>query len=280
MPGVASILLVTVPVLVFCGSWPSSETDRQSLFAWLFSQYGEDFLPALFAIRGAWLLLSQRKARAKLPSTPDLRGFGGFLAMLALYAVARWLKLPGLGYVSVVGMGWFLMLASKGAAVWRSLAAPGIWFVLATPGLFKPLTLPLRIATAGSVAGMLNLLGVPVAEHGTVIVSLSQAGWNFTVADECSGTRTITTLLFVALLVEGGAFRGAAKAIILLSAFPVGLAMNILRTLTIGVICDWRGEGVGLAFHDSLLAGAGPLIVGTGFILLLAHYFKQRVAPR
>ena len=140
LPGVASILLVTVPVLLLCGSWPASETDRQSLFAWLFNQYGEDFLPALFAIRGAWLLVSQWKAWARLPSTPELRGIGGFLAMLALYAVARWLKLPALGYVSVVGMGWFLVLASKGAVVWRSLAAPGIWFVLATPGLFKPLT--------------------------------------------------------------------------------------------------------------------------------------------
>ena len=273
------ITLALVPLLVF-GTWRTPGFSPRSLAIWLIDHYREDLLPAFFACGGAWLLFSERKARANLPATPDFRGLGGFLAMLAVYAAVRRLEMPGLGYLSLVGMGWFLALLLRGAPVCRKLATPGVWFVLATPGLLTPLTLPLRLATAGSVAWMLNLVGVPVEEHGTTIISSGRELWRFTVMDECSGTRTITTLMFVALMIAEGMPTRGAKTMLVFSAFPLGLGANILRTLSIGLVCHWQGEEVGMRFHQTLLAGASPLAFGLALLLVLAHVLKRQRPAR
>ena len=272
--------MLGVVLVLFFGKWHPSESQSRSIFSWTLERYRNDFLPAFFAIRGAFLLFTHRRALVNIPAIPAPQGFAGFLAMLALYSAAGWLEMPALAYLSLVGMLWFLAIAWKGVGIWRRMAGPALCFMLATPDFLQPLTFILRLLTAKGVILAMSILGIPMAEHGFMITSLSGSEWHFTVAEECSGTRTITTLLFVALLFEGGLSRGADKAILLLSAFPLGLAMNILRTLAIGIICDSRGEAAGMAFHHSLLAGAGPLVIGTGMLLLVACYFtKRRTAP-
>lgn len=200
--------------------------------------------------------------------------------MLALYAGAKRLGMPELGCVSMVGMAWFLVLIFRGAKVWRELAMPGLWFVLGIPDLLGSLRISLRVVTAESVVWILNVVGVPVEEHRTTIAAVGSELWRFTVADECSGLRTILTVLFVALMIAEGMPESGARAVLVLGAFPLGLGANILRTLSIGLVCHWRGEAAGMRFHQTLLAGAGPLAVSLALLIVLAFLLKRRRTAR
>ncbi len=200
--------------------------------------------------------------------------------MVVLYAGAKRLGMPELGCVSMVGMAWFLVLIFRGVKVWRELAIPGLWGVLGIPDLFSALTISLRVVTAECVVWILNGVGVPVEEHRTTIAAVGGELWRFTVADECSGLRTILTVLFVALMISEGVADRGARAVLVLSSIPLGLGANILRTLSIGLVCHWRGEAAGMRFHQTLLAGAGPLAVSLALLIVLAFLLKRRRTGR
>lgn len=267
-------------LLKWLGDRHPTEEHARSFLAWVLGRYRSDFLPALFAVRGIWLLFSRRTMLTDAPWVFDWHGLGGFVATLALYVVAERLEIRQLGCVGLVGMFWFSAFALKGVVVWRKLVMPVVWFVVATPGLFDSFTLPLRIATAGSAAGILDLVGVPVEKQGFTIWAVEHPPWNFTVADECSGVRTITVLLFVALMMAEGVPGWGARTMLVFSALPVGLGANILRTVTIGMVCHWKGEAAGLRFHQTLLAGAGPLACGVVSLVFVAYLLKRRGSAR
>ncbi len=226
-------------------------------------QYSHGYVVPLFA---AVVLWSRRHLLRGRPVCPSAWG----LALLAAAALVRlagtyfyltWLEnvslLPALAGLCVLAGG-------RAALRWAWPAVAFLLFMLPLPfGAENLLAEPLRhLATACSVYA-LQTAGLPAVAEGTVIVI---DDLRVGVAEACSGLGMLFTFFAlstaVAFVIERSRWQ---KAVIFLSAVPVGVAMNVARVAVTALLFRAGGPLSPAAFHDL----AGWLMMPAALALLL-----------
>jgi len=126
---------------------------------------------------------------------------------------------------------------------------PGLLLLLSVPipaVLLNSLAFPLQLKASEMGAAMLHWRNVPVRLAGNVLLL---PGQSLFVTEACSGLRSLTALLALAVLVGGLWLRTVwARAVVVAAAIPIAMALNGLRVFLTGFFVYYvdpsLGEGV------------------------------------
>ncbi len=192
--------------------------------------------PLLVAIVTVWLLARRARRIRAAWGAPAAWAPAAFLLLAAAvpclwshYTSTAILLVPSLS-AALLGAG--LLLGGRGA--FGALLFPSLVLLLAAPiptELLHQVMYPLQVATAELAARALELQGFPAAAYGDLIL---KEGVPFRVIETCSGLRTMTTLLLLALIHRELLHRGLPRSTLLVAATPlVAFVANLLRVVAI-----------------------------------------------
>jgi exosortase len=146
-------------------------------------------------------------------------------------------------------------------------------------GLLDPLQ---RIATQGSTFA-LQTLGVSAFSEGNrIVISVDGGDLQMGVVDACSGLRMLTIFFALATAITLVTDRPIwERLLIIASAFPIALAVNMIRIALTGVLMiSVGGEIAHKIFHD--LAGWVMIPMALGFLYvelqILTHLFVDETS--
>ncbi len=238
-------------------------------------QYSHGFLVPVFSL----VLLAIRRehwARVSLGTNwwgAVLLGAAGGLRLASAYVYFEWLDAVSL-LVALAGV--VVLLGGVAAWRWSRPALGFLLFMLPLPfQLEVALAHPLqRVATQASTY-CLQLLGLPALAQGNIIII---DDLKIGVLEACNGLGMLLTFFALATAVALVIRRRFDKVVLVASAIPIALVMNILRITDTGVLHRTVGSQIANAvFHD--LAGwlMMPLALGLLWLelLLLDHLFLR-----
>jgi exosortase len=266
----------------FLGNSTLGYLNSRSLFAWAIYAYDgsdDDKHGYLIPFLVLSLLWWKRKELATLQARLWLGGIWVVAAALLLHFVGYFVQQTRaslaaffLGIYGIMGLVW-------GPKILRATFFPMCLFAFAIPlnTLAETVTFPLRVlATKAScfVAG--NVLGIEVIRAGTQITN--KAGtFQFEVAAACSGMRSLTAVLALCTIYGFTQFRGMGRRVaMILAAFPLAIAANIARLLTIIIVSEAFGQRYGMMVHDSAWFSLLPYIPAIVGVIVLGHFLKER----
>jgi exosortase len=148
--------------------------------------------------------------------------------------------------LTLAGLVWTLF----GTALLRRMAFPLLFLLFMVPLPFvEPLSVPLAQITGAISGGLVRLCGVPLEISGAQ-VTLPNA--NLVVGAECSGLRSIVTLMtlvaIVIFILEGP---WQSKVLLALSAIVIAAFGNVLRVASLlGVAYLWGADAAFTYYHD------------------------------
>lgn len=257
----------------------------RSLFVWLTRRWRDSALSFggtnyshgwAIPLVSAWLVWRRRKEWARIPRHTSLAG----LAVVVLGLLAHWMgakaELPQLSALALIallwGTSWFLM----GTPAAKLLFFPCVYLLFCVPwNFFDNLTFPLRLLASTISTGLLNGLNVPAQRVGTAIFSSAGGGFNFDVADPCSGIRSLLAMMaVVAVYAYVTQATLARKWLLFLASVPVALIGNVARIVGVALMAVWFGTDVALgAYHN--YSGYIVYVVAVLLILETARWIEK-----
>ena len=191
-----------------------------------------------------------------------------------------------LGMVSLV---FWLVLYLAGPSVVRVTWLPMLFLVLAMPlppMLYQGIAVPLQELAARCSVAILRILGVEISitASNLTITSLSGARNSLTVAEACSGVRSL--MAFVALGVAWAYLEDRPiwqRVVLVLSAVPIAILCNVLR---VAITCSMYvldrselGQSFMHKFTGMLMLGPA-LLMFWGLSELLRGFFVEVEVPQ
>jgi exosortase len=155
---------------------------------------------------------------------------------------------------------------------WPAGVAAGLWIFSAPipPGTYTALTLELQLGVTHVVLGALHMLGVPAVRNGNIIELANVA---VGVEEACSGVRSLLSCVFAALFFSAALVRRPARRAVLLVLAPLlALAMNIARSLSLTLLAH-AGVEIAGAWHD--LTGFAVLALTAALLAALALVLER-----
>jgi exosortase len=177
--------------------------------------------------------------------------------------------LPTLAGVALLAGGWNCLR-------WALPSIAFLIFMIPLPGFISErMAGPLQTVATASATYLLQLFGIPAAAQGNVIELSTPPA--IAVVEACSGLRMLTLFFAVSTAVAVFINRNVLeKIIIIASAVPIALAVNILRLTATGMIHEWAGPEISNRFfHDfaGYLMGPAALV----FLWLELKFFDRAV---
>lgn len=179
------------------------------------------------------------------------------LALVAICLLMHWFgiraQLTRVSLLSLIGLLWSIPFTLYGTRIAQLLFFPCSYLVFCIPLSFlNNITVPLRIMASTLSCHVMNGLGISAIRVGTAIRSTAAGGFNFDVADPCSGLRSLiamTALMAIyAYLTQKSLLK---KWMLFVCAIPVAIAGNVFRILSIAVVAEGFGaEKAMMLYHD------------------------------
>jgi exosortase len=274
-------------VVVLVAYWNTITGPTESLVnSWMSPQYSHGFLVPLFA---AVLIAMRREPFQSVAPVERWWGVGIIAAGLALRLFATYFHFVMLDMLSIIPVLVGVFVVAGGLSVLRWAGPPLAFLIFMIPlptvgerSLFVPLqSVATRISTF-----TLQTLGVPDAfNQGNRI--LIGNGIELNVEEACSGLRMATIFLAMAVALTMITNRSWwEKAIVILSAIPIALLVNMTRIVVTAILYLVLGQDSELAkhfFHD--LAGWFMMPLALLFLYVemqvLSHIFveEEQAAP-
>ena len=237
--------------------------------SWINNQYySHGFLVPIIS---GYIIWSMRKELYNIEKKQYQTGLMLFIAGIVIQGIAILLTIRSLSGLSLIITILGIILYLYGWEFTKKISFPILFLLLAIPIPFVDLIAPpAQTISAVSTSGLANLLGIPVHREGLV---LNTPTGSFEVALECSGLKSIISLLTIAIIyafiIEGNLLM---KSVIILSSIPLAMTGNVLRITSVLAVANKYGQETALNyFHDfsSLLlfgiALIGLFIVGRSF---------------
>jgi len=244
---------ILIGVLLLALFYP---TLRWLVSEWLGNDYySHGFLVPLISGLLAWRLWVTRPvslSSSALTGGDRERMIGLILTSLGLvvylYALLqRAYFVTSLALVAIItGLAWYLL----GTAALRRLSFPIGFLLFMVPLPFvEPLSVPMAQFTGVIAGSTVRLLGVPVTVNGAQ-VALPNA--NLVVGAQCSGLRSIVSLLtLVALVVFLAQGPWWGKLLLALSSIPIAILGNVLRVASLLVVANVWGADTGFEYYHN-----------------------------
>lgn len=241
---------VVLAVLGLSLAWAYGETLAELTRQWSSNpQHSHGYLVPLFALALLWL----RRDRACFSEWAGT-AWGGLVLIggLATWLVSMHFHITWVEGISVVPCLAGLVLLVGGGRAW-SWAWPSIGFlVFMVPLPYRAaiaLTDPLQRSATLAATYALQTLGLPaVAEGNVILLSEVELG----VVEACSGLRMLMIFFAlaagVALVIRRPLWE---RGLVLLSAAPIAIIVNVTRITATGVLHELAGsELANVIFHD------------------------------
>jgi exosortase len=233
---------------------------------------GHGFFVPVVAAYVAW----QRRDRiaALRPAT----NYWG-LAIVAFGAVLMLLGTLGaqifVAHIAVVISLTGVILFLAGAPTLRELAFPLflLLFMIPIPAIiYARITLPLQLFASRVAETILGWMDIPVLRDGNVLELASQ---KLSVAEACSGIRSLLSLSFLSL-VYAHIFdkKSWMKWVLLAATIPIAIAANAARVTLTGVLSEYRTDLAQGFFHE--MEGWVLFLVALS-LLVLFHQLVNRI---
>jgi EpsI family protein len=268
--------LAGAAVFQFFGNATRGYLDTASVFYWWAAQWFDaasemEHGPLVLAV-AAWLFW--RNLRAAPAAAAD----GRRDAPRALAALLGGLGLHALGYavqqtrLSILALliftGGVLVLA--GGRRWgRAAVFPLGFLLLAVPAGFLDalgVGFYLRLAVTDGVYALAHAAGLDVVRNGTQLFA-PDGHYQYDVAAACSGLRSLTALVSLALLLGYLKLsRWWTRALVVAASAPAVVAANLARVSLVVFVGEWRGHAAGERVH----AWSGFLVFAIVLGLMLA----------
>ncbi len=236
---------------------------------------------AVPAIAG-WLLWRRWDQLKDVEQTPSAVGIGLLVIGLVLYwASAR------TGVRMLAGLTFPVILAGivgavAGLKTLRIAAAPIAILVFAIPfpeHAIGILAMPMQQISAVLAAIAAPVLGLPVQRHGIV---LDLRGFDFVVAQECSGMHSLIALLLTGLvLVELSGLKSGLRTVAVAIIAPLVLFANVVRLLCVLLLAEYLGAEFALGtvvhgFSDLIVFFAAVL----SFVLIIGWLYEHQTGTQ
>lgn len=214
-----------------------------------------------------WLLWRRWDKLKEVERTTSVVGLGLLIAGIVLYwASAR------TGVRMLAGLTMPVILAGIVGTVYgmktlRIAAAPIAILVFAIPfpeHAIGFLAMPMQQVSAVLAAVAAPLLGLPVVREGII---LNLRGFDFVVAQECSGMHSLIALLLTGLvIVELSGLKSARRTAAIVIIAPLVLFANVVRLLVVLLLAEYLGADFALG---TVVHGFSDLIVYFAAVLSL-----------
>jgi exosortase len=247
--------------------------------AWSAPEYSHGWLVPLFAGVLLWL---RREPIGEATPIARWSGVGLLAAGLALRLAGAYVGYPYADMISLLPslIGIFLLVGGWSLLRWSGPALGFLVFMYPLPGMLaRTLLDPLqKMATIASTFA-LQTLGI-AAYRENITIKIGEEGLN--VAEACSGLRMATIFLALAVAVVLVTTRPWwERIVILLSAIPVAIAVNVIRITGTGV-CYYFTKNPRIVDFVHEAAGWIMMPIAMGFLFLefqvLVHLFLEEDA--
>ncbi|MBW7908151.1 MAG: exosortase/archaeosortase family protein [Kiritimatiellae bacterium] len=297
--GLASLIIALVFVLFhFQGNTTDVRSFGRSALAWMIERWNDDdgtgdyshgWLVPFVSIAVVWM---KRRELAAAPKAISKVGLSLVIFALMLHWLGAKAQQTRLSLFGMLLLIWAIPFYFYGWRTAKLLIFPCSYLIFCIPlNFLDSLTFPLRLLAASLSTGFLNGVGIAAERSGSAIYSMAAGGFNFDVADPCSGIRSLLAL--TALTAVYAYFTQKTlirKWILFLCAIPLAIAGNIARIVTVGIVAEAFGEKLALGlFHDysgyvvfsvaiALMLGIGTLL-NTNFQELCARWKHALLNP-
>lgn len=239
------------------GNAQSADVMGRSAVLWMVRRWsgsGGDLSHGwLIPLVSAYVIWHRRAALRRARRRPAPLGILLVAGCLLLHWVGYRAQLTRLSLLALVGLTWSIPYLLYGFDFARHLIFPSSYLIFCIPLSFlNSITVPLRAFVSAASTVLLNGLGIAAVRSGTAIRSLAAGGFNFDVADPCSGLRSLLALTALtaafAVLTQPTLPR---KWLLFLAAIPSAILGNIARIVTIAILAETIGQEFALGFyHD------------------------------
>lgn len=234
---------------------------------------GHGFIVPLFAGYVVW---QRRAALAAIPAQPSpwglaLIAWGALQLMIGTLGAELFLSRTSF-LISLAGV----ILYLGGWKVLKALTFPLGVMILMVPIpaiVYARITLPLQLFASQVAETMLGILGIPVIRDGNVLELASQP---LSVAEACSGIRSLLTLSFVSIVYGYlSESRAWMRWVLLIATIPIAIGANAARVTITGILSEIRTDLAQGFFHE---AEGMVLFIVSLILMVLFHQAATRIA--
>jgi exosortase len=169
-----------------------------------------------------------------------------------------------------------LVLYNYGGPVLRTVIFPllFLFFMIPVPdSIYGYFALPLQLSVSKISAALIQLASIPVYREGNMLY-FAQA--QLEVAEACSGLRSITSFVMLAVLFAYMLRSNWCKrCVLVLLAIPVAMLVNIIRVTGTGVLAHFKGGEVARGFMHEF-SGMAVFAIGFLFLSSIYAYFNRK----
>lgn len=259
---------------VLCYAYWNSYTGV--VLSWRAAQYSHGWLIPLFAIVLIWL---RREPFSEVSLAQRWWGVGILATGMGMRVLFTFMHINTLERMTLVVslMGVFVLVGGLKTIRWAGPAILFLVFMLPMPTkVERDIIIPLksRVATPVSVF-VLETVGIDTYCVGNVIHVGSHS---MEVANACSGLRMLTIFIAIsfamAMIIHNRPMW--ERFLIVLSAVPIALLVNIIRITATGIYYNFSTEAnaeLGHLIHD--IAGFAMPVLALGFLYLELEIFSR-----
>lgn len=263
-------VLAAIWVFVCFGSDSDVANEPRSIFGWISIQWkNENFRNNwVMLLFSAYVIYRNRTQLAEAKVKPSVAG----LVVIALSMLAHVLgyrtQLPRLSLGATVGVFWGIPYAIWGWDVAKLLLFPaGYAFLCFCGSLLVEVTMPLRLMASSLACVFLHGAGIEAVRRGTVVLSNAGGGFQFDVADACSGLRSLTVMTALAAPYAYLTLTGFWRRMFLFCmSVPLAMLANALRIFSLGAVAEWLGMDLAMMLYHDL---SGYLVFFLSLLLLI-----------
>jgi exosortase len=231
-----------------------------SVFVWMVARwndpisYGTDYsIGWVIPLVSLWLVWRRRAELAAAERRPSAAGLVVIVLCLAMHWLGARTEQPRFSLAAFIGLLWSIPCFVYGRQVAALLIFPCSFLMFCIPFNFlNGITFPLRLFASAASAVLLNGLGIAVERYGTIIRPVAHGGFDFNVDDPCSGLHSLFAMLALTAA-YGYVSQSVAwkRWVMFLTAFPIAMAGNIIRIVTVALVGAAGGTELALkVYHD------------------------------
>ena len=249
---IVSAILLYLRTFAYCWKAWSEET-----------QYSLAYLVPF--VSGYFLWKKWPDAR-KTQRSPSVWGLALIVIALVMHFGGTLLDVSGPSSISILLYLIGACIYFHGPGLVKALAFPLAYLVFAVPvpgGVTDLVGFPLQLWASGMTATILRTIGMEVTRSG---VNLSVPGFEFQVAEACSGMSSLVALVGVtAVFAYMTRLHAWQKWFLFFLATPIALAANILRITTIALVgYKWGSDAATGMYHN----WSSPILFFAAIVIL------------
>lgn len=276
----AVLLVLIFGFLVLLFHFQGNATDIRlfgtSVFGWMLSRWSDATISVadyshgwLIPLVSLFIFWSRRKEMLQARTATDWRGLWLVTAALLMHWAGMRAQQPRLSLMAFILLLWGVPFLLYGFRVARLLIFPCAYLVFCIPlNFLDSLTFPLRLFATVLSTGLLNGLGIAAVQSGTAIFSSAGGGFNFDVANPCSGIRYLLALSALTAAYANLSQKSLWKQWGLFAAsVPLAVAGNVARIVLIALAAHFFGQDAAMGLYHNY---SGLIVFSVAVLLMVA----------